>query len=74
MPRSTVADLRALAAARDFRIERVTAGADRWRLLDQRGRKVTNPRTRDSEFTATDGLAFLQSLRGVARCPRWQRF
>jgi hypothetical protein len=74
MPKSRIADLRALATARDFKVECAMTDGDSWQLIDQQGRKVTNPNTREVEFNAKDGVRFLKSLPGVARCPVWQRF
>ena len=73
-PKSTIADLRALAAARGFKVERAMTGADRWRILDVRGLEASDPKARNRVFSIDEGVSYLENLRGIARHPVWRRF
>jgi hypothetical protein len=73
VPKSTIADLRALALARGFKVERAMTGDDRWQILDKRGRAPTDPKAKSRVFSVDEGLDYLNSLGGIARYPIWRK-
>jgi len=72
-PKSTIADLRALAVARGYKVERAMTGGDRWQILDKRGREATDPKAQDRVFSVDEGVDYLTSLGGIARYPIWRK-
>ena len=71
--KSTIADLRALAMARGFKVERAMTGGDRWRILDRQGRDTADAKSATRVFSVDEGVRYLQNLGGVARYPVWRK-
>jgi hypothetical protein len=71
--KSTIADLRALATARGFTIERAMTGGDRWRILDKAASEAADPNALSRVFSVDEGITYLKSLGGIARHPVWRK-
>jgi hypothetical protein len=71
--KSTIADLRALATARGFKIERAMTGGDRWRIVDKAGIDANDPKALSRVFSVDEGISYLKSLGGIARHPVWRK-
>jgi hypothetical protein len=72
-PKYTIADLRALATARGFKVERAMTGGDRWQILDKKGRAATDPQILNRDFSVDECVTYLKRLGGVMRHPIWRK-